>query len=319
MRRPGSLFFCFVFFSGFFAFVSHGPAFADENVVRIQEPTVAGEFFGVPVSMDNYRFAKAAVMIFRGQWGRDPQTPAELEDRVWEDLLLSYEAYRRHITVSQKEVDEELDKILKAENVVFDRSTDRAAYEKWVMDRTKQKPEVFENQLRHLMQLKRLREVMMDAVRPSVTEEEAYQEYLNEYNTLAVEFVRFDDESEAQAYYQKMKNVRSWARQAKKDPKFALRPGFVSLECLIDLWKIPFKDAYAMLELKPDSVYPPTPVYKGWGVFHTLEKREAEPEKFSELKASYEEQVKRRKQYDGMIAWVEQLKKDAQVKRYTRG
>ena len=43
-----------------------------------------------------------------------------------------------------------------------------------------------------------------------VSGDEAYQKYLNEYNTLSVEFVQFDDIKAAQDYFEKMKSGKKW-------------------------------------------------------------------------------------------------------------
>ncbi len=287
----------------------------DEEVIKIndrQQP--AGEFFGVPVSMDNYRFAKAAAMIFGSRWGAEPKTPQELEDRVWEDLMLSYEAFRRNVTVSSEELEGEITKLLAAEKVTFDWKKDKAAYEKWVKDRINEPVVAFENQLKHLIQLQDLRDAVRKSFQPEVTEQEALAKYIDEYNTLAVEFVQFDDKKAAEAYYGKMKDPKLWDREAKKNPKFAVRPGFVSLECLIELWRIPREDATAMLNLSLGSVYKPTPLYRGYGVFHTLEKRVAEKEKFAEVRKSYFERVKEIKQYQAFADWLKNFKKEAQLK-----
>ena len=292
--------------------------FAQEEVIKIQDEQPAGEFFGVPVPMDNYRFAKAAAAIFGSRWGAEPTTPQEVENSDWEDLLLSYEAHRRNITVAQEELDDEMTKLLKAEKVDFDWKKDKPAYEKWVKDRVREPIQLFENELRHLLQLQILRESVRKSFQPKVTQEEAMQEYLNEYNTLAVEFVQFEDLKAAQAYYAKMKDPKLWEKEAKKNPKFAVRPGFVSLECLIELWKIPKEDAYAMLDSKEGSVYKPTLIYRGYGVFHTLEKRVAQKEKFPEVEKSYYEQIKVKKQYAALIDWIKQLKKDADIKIFVK-
>ena len=83
------------------------------------KPELAGEFFNTPVPMANYYFAKRAVATFSAPWRGTPQTLAELEDMTWQELLLSYEAFRRNIEVAQQEVDDEIDKTLQADKVTF--------------------------------------------------------------------------------------------------------------------------------------------------------------------------------------------------------
>ena len=69
---------------------------------------------------------------------------------------------------------------------------------------------------------------------------------------------------------------KAWVEEGKKDPKFFQHPGFVSFEFLINMWKIPKDDLYKMLSMEVDSIYPPIPVYKGYGVIRILKKRPAE-------------------------------------------
>ncbi len=278
----------------------------------------AGEFsaYGVKVPLGNYYFVKQAISVFGSRFGEAASTAEQLEDRVWTQLLLSYEAFRRNITVTAAELNDELDKTLKSEKAPFDRGKDAAAYEKWVKDKTGETVEMFENQLRHLIQLEKLRTQVMDGIVPTVTLEEAHQEFLNEYNTLELELVQFDELKDAQDFYRKMQKPSLWVKEGKKNPKFAKRPGFVSLEFLINMWKIPKDDCYKMLGEKIDSIYPPTPIYKGYGVFRVLQKRLAEEQEFTKLKDSYFKQVELIKKYEGFNAWLKKLKEEAGIKVY---
>ena len=280
----------------------------------------AGEFsaYGVKVSLGNYYFVKQTIAVFGSRFGEAVATPDELEDQVWTQLLLSYEAFRRNITVSAAELDEELDKTLKSEKASFDRKKDAAAYEKWVKDKTGETVEMFENQLRHLIQLEKLRKQVMDGIVPTVTLEEARQEFLNEYNTLELELVQFDELKDAQAFYRKMQKPSLWVEERRKNPKFAKYPGFVSLEFLINMWKIPKDDCYKMLGEKIDSIYPPTPIYKGYGVFRILKKRLADEQEFAKLKDSYFKQVEMIKKYEGFNAWLKKLKEEARIRIYPK-
>jgi hypothetical protein len=298
---------------------------ADEPVIKIDDakivaaapdkrPAAAGEFFGQPVSMDNYRFAKAAVSIFGGSWGRDVKTPEELEDRTWEDLLLSFEAFRRNIVVPQEKADEEMGKMLNEEKVAFDWKKDPQAFDKWAQERVHEPAVLFENQLKHLIQLQLLRESVRKSFDPPANEEEALQKYLNEYNSLELEMVRFDDAGGAADFYKKMKNPKLWDKEAKKNPKFSIKTGFVSLEWLIEAWKLPKADCYAMLDMSVKTIYKPTTLYKGYVVCRVLQKRRAVKEEFAPKREEYLKKVKEIKRYDELKKWEEQLKKDAHIK-----
>lgn len=275
----------------------------------------AGEFFGAPVPIGNYYFVKSVITVFGNRFGAQPQTAQELEDCVWDGLLLSYEAFRRNIAVSQEEIENEIAKIIKDEKAEFDWKKDRDAYVQWVKKRVNEPVELFENQIRHLIQLEKLRKEAMDGINPEVSEEEAYQEFLNEYNTLGIELVQFDELKGARDFYQKTeKNSRFWDKEKEKRPKDFKRPGFVALEFLMEMWKLPKDAVYKMMQMEIGIIYPPTSIYKGYGVFKILEKRPADETKYPQLKQSYFEQIKMKKKYDGFNSWLKDLKQSANIK-----
>ncbi len=151
-------------------FLLLGQIFAYGQEAKALKNEIAGEFAGwdVKVPLGNYYFVKGAISVFGTRWGGEPQTEQELEDRIWEQLLLSYEAHKRNIKVEQKEVDEEISKMLNGEKVAFDWQKDKDAYGEWVKQRTNETVELFENQLRHLIQLENLRKQLLDSFKPTV-------------------------------------------------------------------------------------------------------------------------------------------------------
>jgi hypothetical protein len=283
---------------------------------------LAGEFsgFGMQVPLANYYFAKGAIIVFGTKWGSSPQTEEELEQRTWEDLVLSFEAFRRGIIVDDKDLDQEITKMLENEKVAFDRLKDQEAYALWVKEKTQEPVELFENQLRHLIQLQKLRQQIIDGITPIVGDEEAYQEFLNEHNTLELELAQFDHQREAQAFWAKIKKKPAlWNKELTSNPKLFRKPGFVAFEFLAEMWKIPKDDLEKMLGLKVNDLYPPTLIYGGkYAAFRLVKKRLAEKDKFSEVKESYYKQIEMKKKYDGLAAFVDQLKADAKIVVYPR-
>ncbi len=283
-----------------------------EEIIQVERPKVAGRIFGVDVSMDNYLFARAAGAVFGGSWGRQAKTPEELEEGTWEDLILSYEAFRRGVEVPQEKVDEEIGKLLKAEQATFDWKQDRQAFEDWVQERLGESVVLFENQLKHLIQLKMLRDEVREGFDPEVTEKEALAKYITEYNSLELQLVRFDSLEEAEAYFAKVKKrPKIWTRDFKRNKEnkdYIKTTGFVSFEWLMDAWKIPRKDLDAMLEEEVGAFYGPTPLYKGYAVHKVLKKRPAVPEEFDEKKLEqYLKRVRTIKQFKELQKWQEQL------------
>ena len=178
----------------------------DKLVQRFEHalPKFAGEFFGTPVPMGNYYFAKRAVVSFNASWRGTPKNEDELEDLVWQELLFSYEAFKRNIEAASSEVDQEIEKMLKADKVDFNWKEDKEEYRDWLKERLRIAPEAFRNQIEHLVKLEKLRKQVIESIEPEVQEKEAYQKFLDEVNTLSVELLQFVDLKEAKEFYQEI-------------------------------------------------------------------------------------------------------------------
>jgi len=282
-----------------------------------KEPKFVGQFFDIRVPLENYYFIKSVLAVFGNKWGPPPKTPQEEEEYIWDQLLLSYEAFRRGITVEQEEVDKEITQVLNLGKAEFDWKSNKEAYEKWVQEKTGAPTALFENQIRHLLQIEKLRQQIMDSIKPAVSEQEARQEFIKEYNSLSVELVQFDKQKDAEDFYKKAKaNQKFWDEEKNKRPNDFKRPGFVSTAFLMDIWKIPEDAIYKMMKMKIGEIHPSAPIHKGFGVFKVLEKRPADESGFAKVKKSYYEKIKRRKQYDGLNLWFKSLKEQAKIKIY---
>jgi len=298
-------------------------SFGTTRTAISQEQGIAGTFFGDTVSIENYKIILRTVLTFQTPWGSIPNNLEQAEKRVWDDLILSYEAHRRQITVEQREVEEKITETLKGDEVLFNWKESPDEYEQWVQDMLNQPIELFENQMRHLVQVKKLHQQVRDSINPIITEEEAFAEFLNERNSLSVEVAEFDKLEEAEQFYKQVKiDSNVWEETAKKDKesisedrKFR-RPGFVALEFLIEMWKFPKGDVYDMIEMEIGEVYPPAPIYKGYGVFKVLDIRRADESNFSERKDSYFNQLRSRAKYKGFKDWLANLRKDADIQIY---
>jgi len=322
----GTCFFVMGLCSGAFCQQPQAPAEppAQEQSVQkqadAQGAAVIGQIFNVPVPLGNYLFVKSTLMVFGNRWGAQPKETREWEDTIWEQLVLSFEAFRRNIQVSDQEIEEEIDRSLKGEKVSFDWRKDKEAFAKWVKEKTNEPVELFQGQIRHILQLQKLRDQVRDSINPSVPEKEAYQQFLNENNHLDLELVQFSDERQAQDFFRQAKrNKKFWEEQKAKNSKEFKHPGFVTLIFLADIWKIPQDALDRMLKLSAGTVYQPAPIYKGYAVFKVLGKRVAEESLFAKSRYGYHDKVALKKKYEGLNDWIRQLKQDANIKILKQG
>jgi len=291
-----------------------------EEVPEEQHPEYVGEIFGQKVPKENYYFVRNAMIIFGRDWGKEPTNLKEFEDCIWDDLLLSFTAFQYNVIINDEEVSAEITRFFKERNVGFDWQADKDAYAKWVQKKAGEKTEPFENQARHILQIKKLRKQIMEKLGPqiTITEEQARREFENERNAIGLELARFGTEKEAQDFYKKVKQDPAlWEEEIKKDPKNFKQPGSsVSLAFLMGIWKIPEEALYDMMKKEAGEIYPPRSIYKGYAVFKLLGKRPANEADYPKSREGLYKHLREVKGYEAFDEWFEGLKKEANIKVY---
>ena len=86
----------------------------------------------------------------------------------------------------------------------------------------------------------------------------------------------------------------------------------------MNMWGFHREDADQLIKLSPETLYPPAPIYKGYGVFQVLKVRPAEESDFSKQREYYEKQVSLQKKIAGFNEWLEDLEKRAKIKDYMK-
>ena len=279
---------------------------------RSPDAPIAGVIFGVPVPASNYYFAKRVSYMFPHPW-EEHLSDADRERAIWEALILHYESFRRGVTVSDKDMEEKINAVLKNEKQPFTRSGDPAAYAAWVKETLREDVELFENQMRYLFQIDQLKDEIRRSLPVTATEEEMQQEFLNEKHHVGGEMVTFETKDEAQAFYERVKEPAAWeAMKASGQPQ--VKPvSLMTLEAYMDLWGIPKEQMYAFHAMALGSVGPPMPFGKQWCVYRLLDKRTGDLNDFPKERDAYEAQIKAKKRYEGLKKWIEELKGSAKL------
>lgn len=274
---------------------------------------LAGYLFGVPVPAGNYYFAKRVSYMFPHPW-EENASAEERERFIWQALILHYESFRRGMSVTEEELDKRVNSVLKDDKQSFTRTGDPQAYANWAKERLHEEVELFENQMRYLLQIDKLKDEQRKSFAVTVTEQEMQDEFLNEHHHVGGEMVTFNSQDEAQAFYERVKDPAQWeAMKAKGEPK--VRPvSLMTLEAYIDLWGVPKEQMYAFHAMEIGSVGSPMPFGKQWAVYRLLEKRTGDLKDFPAQRDSYHEQLKARKQYEALKRWVDELVASANLR-----
>ena len=275
--------------------------------------TIAGYIFGVPVPVGNYSFAKRVSYMFPRP-GEEGLSAADRERAIWEALILHYESFRRNVTVSEEALTKRIDGVLKDQQQSFTKAQDSAAYARWVKETLNEEVELFENQMRYLLQIDTLKDQVRESAAVTVTEQEMQEEFLNEQHHVGGEMVTFDTKAQAQAFYERVKEPAQWeAMKAKGESK--VRPvSLMTLEAYMDLWGIPKEQMYAFHAMPLGSIGPPMPFGKQWCVYRLLDQRSGNLADFPKQRDAYHQKIKTKKQYEALKQWIEELKTSAQLK-----
>jgi peptidylprolyl isomerase len=130
--------------------------------------------------------------------------------------------------------------------------------------------------------------------------------------------VNFPTLEEARAFHARMTPAQ-WDEEKKKDAKFSTPTGHISLEAVIDLWQVPKDDAYRIHALAPGEIAAPAKMYKGWGVFRLIDKKEADPALFDEKKkAEYVKILTQIYYYNSSQKVIQEIITRAAMKDYER-
>lgn len=277
------------------------------------EQPVAGYIFNVPVPAGNYYFAKRVAYMFPHPW-EEGLTPEQREQAIWEALILHYESFRRGVSLTDEELESKINGVLQSQKQAFTRAGDPAAYAAWIKSATGEDVALFENQMRYLFQVEKLKNQIRESLTVPVTDEELQQEFLNEQNHVGGEMVTFDKKEDAETFYEQVKTPAAWDAMKKQGDRQVRPVSLMTLEAYMDLWSVPKDQMYAFHAMAIGAVGPPMPFGKQWCVYRLLEKRTGDLKDFPPKRDSYAKQVTARKRYEALKKWIEELQASAHLK-----
>lgn len=255
---------------------------------------IIGEAFGLPVTGEEFLYYYKTASIFTRSGEKDKKegdrSDEERRQEAWQNLVFTKEAKSLGIKVKKEELVSEIKRLLSEKEVEYGGEK----YDLWVRQNFNEEPKIFEKRIKDLLRINKFTQMKMDP-EVTVTEEEMKEKYLNQYNSFESEYILFSNEQEAKDFAVKCKeNPRLWydTYQEKKPlgQKGASWINIMSLEALIDLWKIPREDAYRILE-SHEGDFISAKNYYGEVVFRLLFQRKADLKEYDEKKQEYYRQM----------------------------
>lgn len=286
-KKTSSCFFtaCFLFFLFILASL-RPPVLEAYGIDDILKSEVVGEAFGLPVSRDGFLYYYKTASIFTRSGKQEERTDDDIQQEAWQNLIFAREARNLGIEITRQEVLEEVNRLLSEKRVEYGGKD----YTVWVLNNFGENPETFEHRIEDLLTINRFLKMKLDPD-VTVTAEEMKEKFLNEYNSFESEYILFGNEKDAKEFVEKVKHdPRLWfdTYQAKKSlgQKGASWINIMSLEALIDLWKIPKEEAQRILNSKPGD-FIAAKNYYGDAAVRLLYARKADLKDYDEAKQQY--------------------------------
>ncbi len=277
---------------------------------------VIGEAFGQPVTEREFAYYVKTASVFTRSG-----TPERGEDatrqEAWQNLVFLKEAERLGVTVDEAELTKELSRLMAEQRVEYP----GPKYTAWVQSAMQEDVPTFERRIRDLLTINKLNKLKVD---PDVTvsEEEMREKYRNQYNSFESEYIGVESVEEAEAFVKQVKaRPVLWKetfdrKRTEGGQKGAAWINIMSLEALIDLWKMPKEDASRILSHREGELVVAR-YYYGTAVFRLLSKKEVADQDYTDEKRDYyREMLTSVKKHQAAQAYLDDLVKRAAHRDY---
>ncbi len=265
--------------------VSPACAYKLEEIMKFE---TVGEAFGQPVLRQEFFNYYKTALLFTRTGSQTERSEEETRQEAWQNLVFIKEAKALGVKVPKEEVLAEVKRLLAEKNVEYGGEK----YRVWVITTFNEDPATFENRIQELLIVNKLLKEKLDP-EVTVTEKEMKDKFINGYNSFESEYILFGEnkQKEAVEFFRQVKNnPRLWYdTYTEKKPlgqKGASWINIMSLEALIDLWKIPREDAYRILNAKPGD-FIAAKNYYGDVVFRLLYAKKADLKEYTPQKQEY--------------------------------
>lgn len=276
-----------------------------------QDARFAGEVFGKKITYQDFDsfYRSSQIFSFSGKKIEDPQT---LRLHAWQTLIYSLEAKNQRIDVSDQEIRDEILRILKEDKV---ENPTPEIYRRWVQAATRQTPQEFENQIREILRVQKLVKHVNEEPLAAPAPEEIKQKFLDDYNHLSIEILRFDKEDEAKSFGIGAGTAALWKEKTKE--KKVEKTSLITHGALIQLWGIPRPLLEELQKLAVGTVLGPRPVGNQFALYFLADKKDADLSKFeTEFKAKVMETMTQQKKYERFLNWNLKVMERAALKDF---
>lgn|GEM_PF-2640290 len=275
-----------------------------------------GSLFGKPVTLHQYMHALEAVthdaLLRYGDQYRRQLSEDQLQDQAWERLILTAEARRQKIKITNTEVVAEIQRYPLFQRP--DGQFDQAGYQTVIQYSLGTNPRAFEEEVREDLMIRKLLEKSIG--NPTLTEDEVREGFQRREEQLRLRFLIVPTESLAKEISDAARKDPAQFDAAAADHKLPIKKSdlFKRNETVPDLGPVG-ANLEPALRLEPGEVSPALPTAKGWVVAQLLERQKADESKLAASRGQLEKELLDRKRLKAYLSWYQDLIKRASPRK----
>ena len=278
----------------------------------------AGEVFGKGISFQEFsRFYKSSQIFAYGQKdSAEAQDPDILRLKTWQNLAYAKYAKKLGFEVSDKEVQDELHRLLIAQGFT---DPNPSLYKNWLKMSLQTTPAEFEKMIREMIRIQKMvsAQSISKEELPTVSEQEAKERFIKDQRRLAAEMIIFPSKEEALSFKTALKDP-DWTKAATDSNFDIIKIENSSLSMIERSWQIPANELADIFQLAIGSFSDAVLVQDHIALVRILEKKDADLKEWNSQKAEeYQNQLSEDSKRLHLLKWHLDLMQKAKIQDYS--
>ncbi|MFA7001663.1 MAG: hypothetical protein WC352_05920, partial [Candidatus Omnitrophota bacterium] len=237
-----------------------------------------------------------------------------IKQAAWQNIILSREAQKQKIQISDDEVRTEILRLLQASKIV---DPTPEVYQRWLQSALRETPRDFEKKVREYLRIQKLIKRVNAEVLETPNDTEIRTRTQQHHAKVAFKMAVFPTIMEIFDLQSKIKNIEDWGKQLGINTGNVQSVELASLDEISEANKIPMSALWGIYLAPIGTVSDPFQTGDQYAIALTMEKAPADESILTEnLKKKYAEELSEQKRFERFMRWNSELIQRAALKDY---
>jgi hypothetical protein len=276
--------------------------------------TVAGSVFGKDVYFQEYELFLKAAQIF----SFSPNTVADadrIKQAAWQNLIMSREAKRQKIEVSDDEVLREILRLMASANIT---NPTPEVYKRWIQGTLNEAPKAFESKIREYLRIQKLMKKVNEEAVETPSEEQIKNRYQQHNAQVSFKMAVFPTMEEILNLQTKVKDPEAWGKELGVNTGNVETVNLAPLDEISKTKNINLNALWRLYSAEKGSVSDPFQTGANqFAIALIVDKVPADDSKMDDAsKEKYKQEISEQKKFERFMIWSSELQQRADLKDY---